>query len=117
MEKESRKMLKFMLENSLCKDGSCLFSDFYEAYCKATGYPEQRVMACMRYLESKGFIKYGKNQNGRNVGFELEHKAYHYEYFSTHKKMDFIIKSVVVPIAVTIPAAFLTAWLTVLLAK
>lgn len=107
MDRESKRMLKFMRTSELCKDG-CLFSDFYEIYGHVTGIPEQRIMACVRYLESCGYIRYGTNQNGQTVGFELEHKAYHRLYFRVSDCWLFIRNSILVPILV----AFFTALLT-----
>ena len=101
MEKESKKMLKYMLENPICEDGYCMLWDFYDAYCEETGYSEQRVMACMRYLESKGYIRYCQNQNGTDVGFELEHKAYQRRALQREVVLEFLIKSVVVPVFVS----------------
>lgn len=108
MDKQARNMLNFMKTSDLCRDGDCLFVDFYEAYCNKFSVSESIAMACVRYLESKGYIKYGRNQHDVIVGFVLEHKAYHSAYFTWVAFRSFMVKSVLVPIAVSAITAFLT---------
>ncbi len=108
MDRESRKMLKFMCSSNLCKS-ACLFDDFYDEYGKFSGLPDQRIMACMRHLGSLGYIVYNNDQFGHEVGFELEHKAYHHLYFSLAEHWRFVRNSIVVPVAVSFVTTLLAS--------
>lgn len=108
MQRDTRKMLKFLRESDLLNDGSCMFEDFYDAYCASSGWHTQRAMACIRQLEKDGYISYCEDAYGNHVGFELEHKAYHYVYYTWASFRDFLVKSVIVPIIVAWVTAVIT---------
>ena len=112
MDRDSRAMLSFIKSDPVCQNGFCLFSDFYDAFEAKTGIDEHRAMACIRFLESSGYIAYCQNQLGQNVGFEFEHKTYHQAYFTFSSIRSFLIKSVLIPIAVSAATSLLTMWLT-----
>lgn len=112
MDRDARKMLRFMKKSSFLHDGYCLFDDFYSEFCDYSGWLEQHVMACMRYLEKEGYISYCQRKaTGDNVGFELEHKAYHSFYFRLKPVCVFLVKSVIVPIIVAAITAIVTLFL------
>jgi len=96
-------------------DGYWLFLDFYPDCSSGTGLSEHRVMACVRELEKRGYIRYGTDQHGNVVGFELEAKGYHARYYHWAAVRDFLVKSVLVPIIVsvitTILVALVSGWL------
>ena len=96
MDSSARKMLRFIKQDPVCKDGFCLFCVFYNAYCEKTNCSEQEAMACIRYLADLDYVRFGQDQNGRDVGFELEHKAYHVFRFSFAEKWQiYVIPAVV----------------------
>lgn len=109
MDKSARKMLKFIRTSSICKAGYCSLGDFYDAYCSYSKCTEQQAMACLRHLESLGFIQYGKDQHGRAVGFELQHRAHHARYFAFSASWRFIRNSILVPILVSFLTSVVTA--------
>ncbi|MBQ7886406.1 MAG: hypothetical protein IJ313_05880 [Clostridia bacterium] len=108
MDKSARKMLKYIRTNPICKDGSCLLFDFYDAYCKHANCSEQQAMACLRHLEALGYIQYCSDQYGHTVGFELEHRAHHAFYFAFNDSWRFVRNSILIPLVV----AFLTSVIT-----
>lgn len=61
----------------------------------------EALRAAVRYLEENGFIKYQRTTSGHTLGFYLDHKGLHYEELSKIEKIDFLKKSVLVPILVT----------------
>lgn len=115
MDRKARKMLKYMKTSDLLRDGGCLFVEFYDSYCDSSKLSEDEASACIRYLEDSGYIRCEKNRHGDVVGFELEHKAYHSAYFSWVAFRSFMLKSVLVPIAVSAITAFLTVLIAGLL--
>ena len=111
MDKNSKQMLKYLTDKKCNPDGYMLFDDFYENYEEFSGLEEHETMACMRYLVDNGYISYCQNQDESNVGFELEHKAYHKKYFQWVSVKRFLIKSVLIPIAVSILTTLVIALL------
>lgn len=112
MDRSTRAVLRYMVNSNPGKDGFCLFADFYDSCVAATGIPEHRVMAAVRQLHSDGFILYSPNQFGRNVGFELEIKAYHRKRYSWENVKRFLLNSVIVPIAVSLLTSLAASWLS-----
>lgn len=108
MDRESRRMLAFLRKSDLLSSGSCLYADFYDAYCQRYGCQEQSAMACLRHLESLGYILPFCDQSGRAIGFELEHKGHHQRYFHARDRWLFVRNSFIIPAVV----AFLTALAT-----
>lgn len=102
MEKDAKAMLEYLTDQNRNPHGYMMFVDFYDDYEEYSGLPEQTIMACMRYLEEKGYIKYAQDQHGKTVGFELEYKAHRKGFFRREEIKDFVLKSVIVPIAVTL---------------
>ena len=109
MDRESRRMLKFLNKSDLMKNGFCLYADFYEAYCSLYGCEEQPVMACLRYLESLGYVLPTCDQSGHPIGFELEHKGHHPFYFHARDKWGYIRDSFIIPAIVAFITALITA--------
>lgn len=105
MERSAKKMLNFMKTDQCCKGGNCPLFIFYKEYCKHAGCTQQEAMACIRYLEANGYIRFTKDQHGRNFGFELEHKARHSLYFALRENWLLLRNSVIIPAVV----AFITA--------
>lgn len=101
MDRLSRKMLAFMKTSDVCKDGHCHFGPFYDAFCPFAKCTEQQAMACIRYLESTGYICIGKDQFGNSVGFELEHRAHHVFYFHFVEQWQIYVIPVIVTILTT----------------
>lgn len=52
-----------------------------ENFSKKLGYNSYVVLAAERYLISKGYLEYQKDDIHTNVGFYLSHKGRHYRYF------------------------------------
>lgn len=111
MDRDTKKVLKHMLDTTPGKSGHCLFVHFYDSCVSSTGLSEHRVMASVRQLKSDGYIRYSQNQQGRNIGFELENKAYHRIHYGWEQLRSFLFKSVLVPIAVTLLTNLIASWL------
>lgn len=107
MHRDTKRMLKFLKSSDLLQDGSCMFEDFYDAYCEKTGWNSQRAMACMRQLKADGYISYCQDGYGNTIGFELEHKAYRFRYYSWVRIRSFLINSIIVPVIVSAITAYI----------
>lgn len=106
---ESFKMLYYLTNKEYNPQGNMKFVTFYENYEKHSGKPEHRIMACLRYLERKGFIRYTDD----HLGFELEYKGYKKVLFATNEVFSFLVQSFLVPVFVSV----FTAWLTIVVLK
>lgn len=123
VDRSCRSVLSFIKRQSPKFDGYWLFLYFYPDCSSGTGLSEHHVMACVRELEKRGYIRYGMDQHGNIVGFELEAKGYHARYYHWAAVRDFLTKSVLVPIIVTLLTLIVTnlaksslpAWLARLL--
>lgn len=102
MDQSCKKVLRYMLRVNPADEGHCLFHHFYDGCTQATGLSEHHVSTCIRTLEKLGFIAYVADQRGHTVGFELESKAYHRFHYGWVTVRDFLFKSVLVPILVTL---------------
>lgn len=111
MDRDTRKVLNHMLKTAPGKSGYCLFDHFYDSCVESTGLTEHRVMASVRQLHAAGFIRYTPDQLGRNIGFELEIKAYHRIHYNWEQVRSFLSKSILVPIAVTLLTNLIASWL------
>lgn len=109
MDKSCRAVLTFIRNQIPGNAGYCLFADLYPACSAFTGLTDHQVMACIRQLQTLGFIRYTPDQTGRNIGIELEHKAYHLHYFRWASVRNFLVKSFFVPILVSILTTLVTA--------
>ena len=98
MDSFARKTLRFITSSPLCESGFCELAVFCDAFAEYAACTEQEVMACLRYLEREGYIRYSTDQFDEIVGFELEHKAYHIFCFAFMEKWQIYV----IPAAVTI---------------
>lgn len=115
MDRNAIKMLRYIRESDVCAEGYCRYDDFYPAFEAETGWKHQRVMCCVRYLEKHGYISYCEDSEGNHAGFELEHKAYHTRYFAWVSIRDFLVRSFLVPIAVSAVTAYITVLISSLM--
>lgn len=106
MDKSARKMLKYMRCHAP-DSGMFLLKAFYPDYCAFSSCSPAEAIACVRYLESLGYVRYKHSDNAGIIGICLEHKAYHVLYFYFKEKWQIYV----IPIVVT---ALTTALLRVL---
>jgi hypothetical protein len=102
MDKIAKQALSYLTDDSINPNGCMTFSNFYKNYGEISKLSKPQMMACLRYLNEKGYIRYCHDQLGNTLRFELEHKAYHRFYFRWENIKMFLIKSVLVPIGVSI---------------
>ena len=102
LDRQSKKMLRYLTSKKHNPDGYMMFHEFYTSYSEFARITEHQTMACMRHLEQRGFIQYGENQYGDTVGLELEHTAYQHFAFSRMAVLSFVGKSIIIPILITL---------------
>ena len=115
MDRKSREMLDFMRDEQCVPGGRMHFGPFLASYCEYSKQSVAEIQACMRYLETSGYIKWTRNQTGILLGFCLEHRGRSYEAFAWEDFKAFLFKSILVPIAVSVLTTLITSWLTGLL--
>ena len=81
MEKQAKKLLKYISDKKNCPDGYIDFDELYEGYGIESNLPEQQIAAAVRYLEKAGYIRYMKYSTGQTKGVELEHESHHQKAF------------------------------------
>lgn len=117
LDRDARKMLKYISSEQNIPGGCIWFEPFYEKYGEYSKLSEQKIMACMRFLESQGYIKYSYTSSGTKVGFELEHKGLHYKFFFWQEIRKYIAEKWIDFFALLISVAALVISLVALLSK
>ena len=97
MDSSAKKMLLYMRDNAP-ESGMFLLKAFYTDYCAYALCSRAEAAACLRHLESLGYVHYKHSRNEEIIGFCLEHKAYHTFYFYFEEKWQIYV----IPAAVTI---------------
>jgi hypothetical protein len=90
-------MLRYMRTHAP-DSGVFLLKSFYPDYCAFSSCSRAEAVACVRHLESLGYIRYKNSDNVGVTGFYLEHKAYHAVYFYFKEKWQIYL----IPAAVTV---------------
>lgn len=99
----SKRILKYMKTDS--DNHSQKNYDFdadLEKMAQAVSAEKEAVRAAVRYLEENGYIKYLRTNSGYNIAFYLDHKGLHYDELRDLEQKEFLKKSVIVPILVTL---------------
>lgn len=111
MDKTSKKVLKFLHLNRDYKKYAFFFNNgTFETFARWLNLSESDLAECLNYLYDNGYIKYFYVQD-RVVGFSLEHKGIHFNEFNRIEKMQFIFKSIMVPIFVSVITSLIVNWL------
>lgn len=95
MDSSARKMLRYMRDHAP-DSGVFPLKAFYADYCAFASCSRAEAAACVRYLESLGYICFRRSDNVGITGIRLEHKAYHTFYFCFKEKWQIYVIPVVV---------------------
>lgn len=113
LDKLSKAILKYMIANGKNTSYVWSFSESIVYECQSTIYKiaedinidVEDIRACVRYLQEHGYIEYqvAVSRSGKqNVGFHLSHKGLNTFEISLIKTKEFMIKSILTPILVSI---------------
>lgn len=116
LDKTSKRILRFAcqlpneelfsipLSKEWEESGDCSFQSFLSG----ANLKEEEVRPAIKFLEENGYVEYATLDSPAGeveVGFSLTHKGIHYKEFNRLEMLDFLIKSIFVPIAVSVITA------------
>lgn len=93
LDRNAIRMLRFIRKSDVCAEGYCRYEDFYPAFEAETGWKEQR-----------GYISYCEDAEGN-----------HAAYFTWVNIRGFLVRSILVPIAVSAATAYITVLISALM--
>lgn len=117
MDKVSKKLIRELQKRGSKKQGSdytCSFSAEFAGLCdmsiselsSAIGAPIPDVRSSANYLVGEGYLKYftlrSRHGDSQNIGFYLSHMGKNSKQFDREKRRELLLKSVFLPIAVTL---------------
>lgn len=111
LDRTSRNVLKFLTSNTPNMEDYLFTADFVAQNC---GLSVQEVYSCVRFLSQKDLVRIVEidypTVTGKAVwGFDPTHKAFHYLEFEVLDIVETILKSVLLPIVVSLITALLIA--------
>ena len=98
----SKKILKYMQSAPHPSETYYDFNDDLNGIAEAISSDKESVRAAVRFLNDKGYIKYGCTQKGQIYNFYLDHEGLRYSEFTWIARKEFLMKSILTPILVTI---------------
>lgn len=98
----SKKILKYMQAVPHPSETYYDFDDDLNEIAEAISSDKESVRAAVRFLNDEGYIKYGYTQKGRIYNFYLDHKGLRYSEFTWIARKEFLMKSILTPILVSI---------------
>ncbi len=113
MDKSSKVLLNHLIQQGGCE--KMFFFNELDVLSSQLNLPTEDVRANIRYLHDNGYIDYQKTKTGHTLTFSLSHKGLKYKDFKIEAIKDFLLKSVVVPIFVSIITALVTTGITLML--
>ena len=117
MDKISKKLICELQERGSNKqdgDYTCSFSDGFVRLCdtsiselsSAIKAPVKDVRSAVNYLIGEDYLQYFSFRSGHgdliNIGFQLSHKGKNSKQFDREKRRELLLKSVLLPVAVTL---------------
>ena len=102
MDKISKKILKHM--NNAEPDPANKFYSWgadLDDLASSIGETEEATRAAIRHLEEEKYIIYCKNQNGRSIGFSLDHNGLHYKEHNRKRSAEKRRDSIWIPLLVS----------------
>ena len=70
--------------------------------CLPKSFDSNKLICVLDYLKKEGYLSYEKNLDNEVTYIKLFHKAFAYKELSFIKMKDFLMKSILVPIIVSI---------------
>lgn len=112
MDKLAKKILDFAIDTagttgkffSVNPEWDSEADTSFQALVDAVQAPPADVLAAVKYLAENGFVEYRRlnSKHGSiNLAFRLTHTGLHYKEISASKTKDLLLKSVALPIAVS----------------
>lgn len=117
MDSISKKIIRELQQRGSEKQSgnyTCSFSDQFARLCDTSifelsssiGVPVEDVRSAVNYLVDEDYLKYFTFRSGfgdlKNIGFQLSHKGKNLKEFNREKRRELLLKSVLLPIAVTL---------------
>lgn len=117
MDSISKKIIRELQQRGSEKQSgnyTCSFSGQFARLCDTSifelssviGVPVEDVRSAVNYLVDEDYLKYFTFRSGfgdlKNIGFQLSHKGKNLKEFNREKRRELLLKSVLLPIAVTL---------------
>lgn len=120
LDKSSKKLLAFMRSQNKGTNYVCAFDDAFssltdiviEDFAEQLKRDVEDVRANVRFLEENGYLEYqyatSAKKSKYTVGFHLSHKGLNHKEFNRIDFFNFIKRSILTPIVVSILTSFVT---------
>ena len=109
MDKTSEKVLTFLCFHKDYEKYAFFFNNgTFELSAKLLNMSENDLKECLNYLCENKYIQYVYLQN-RPVGLLLKHKGKHFREFNRISTIQFIFKSIIVPVIVSVSTTLVTS--------
>lgn len=109
MDKQSKKVLEYLCKHRNYKDYAFFFTNgLREKTAKELKISVDDLNECIKFLFENGYISYHRTDD-RLYGFILKHNGIHAKEFDRIEKMQFIFRSILVPIIVSVTTTLITS--------
>lgn len=108
MDKTSKRIMIELVKYSEESLAYCISDKSYKKICESVSLAEKEFLRCIEYLESDKYLSIVHDLSNEQVGIVMLHKGIHFKEFSREETFDFIKKSIIVPIFVSLAIALLT---------
>ena len=118
LDKTSIHLLNYMIKYQNTTSYVWMFDTSLDILSAELNVKDEDLRACIRYLESKGFLEYQYASSGTTkyiIGFHLSHQGLHYVEITGIERKQFFYRSILTPIIVTITTTLVLHLLGVLL--
>ena len=105
LDKTSVNLLNYMIKHHNTTSYVWMFDTSLDILSAELNVKTEDLRACIRYLESNGFLEYQRASSRTSsfvIGFHLSHQGLHYAEITGLERRQFFYRSVLTPIFVTI---------------
>ena len=89
-DKTSKQVIKYLFSKNLGSEYVCRFAKEFADLADSLHISLEDLRACVRWLESQGFVEYQRYGSGKTSGFHLSHKGLHLRYFRRREVLNYI---------------------------
>lgn len=89
-DKTSKQVIKYLFSKNLGSEYVCRFDKEFDDLADSLHISLEDLRACVRWLESQGFVEYQRYGSGKTSGFHLSHKGLHLRYFRRREVLNYI---------------------------
>lgn len=107
MDKNSKKILDYLIDKGGCSY-EVFVGDPLQQLTSFLSTSEEDLMANVKFLNELGYLEITHAPNNQILAFSLTHQGRNYKDFKYEKIKNHLVKSVLVPLLVSLLTAFLT---------